>query len=138
MTDISGPARLAANPELKPIGQGDDKKYVCAMRVRFLNAKPMKDTDEWKDQGFWADVNVWGPYAEPASRLFEKGDRVTIMGNLVEHTWPDREDPEQLHHTLQVDTNFIAPHLPDLESLHYKPRKTRNEVSDETAEACHF
>jgi single-stranded DNA-binding protein len=138
MTDISGSARLAANPELKPIGQGDDKKYVCAMRVRFLNPKQKKDSDEWDDRGFWADINVWGPFAEPASRLFERGDRVTISGNLVEHSWPDRDDPEVMHRTLQVDTNFIAPYLPDLESLRYKPRKTRSGPTDEMAEASHF
>jgi single-stranded DNA-binding protein len=138
MTDISGPARLAANPELKTIGQGDDKKYVCELRVRFQNAKPKKDSDEWEDQGFWATVNVWGNHAEPTARLFEKGDRVFIMGNLIERSWQDKDDPEQTHRALQVDTHYVAPYLPDLESLRYKPRKSRTEQRPDTAAAGNF
>ena len=124
MTDISGPARLAANPELKTVGQGEDKQFVCELRVRFLNNKPKKDSDEWEDNGFWANVNVWGVMAESAARLFEKGDRVVITGNLIERHWQDKDDEELEHSTLQVNASLIAPYLPDLESLQYKPRSS--------------
>ncbi len=126
MTDISGPARLGTNPELKTVGQGEDEQTVCELRVRFLNAKPKKDSDEWEDNGFWADVNLWGKSAESAARLFEKGDRVHIIGNMIERSWPDKENPETEHSMLQVNARFIAPYLPDLESLQYKPRTPRN------------
>ena len=133
MTDISGPARLGVNPELKPIGQGDDRQFVCEMRVRFLNGRPKKDSDEWEDNGFWANVNVWGKAAESAARLFEKGDRVHIIGNMIERRWPDKEDPEAEHSLMQVNANFIAPYLPDVESLKYKPRQSRSSTPDPDA-----
>lgn len=132
MTDISGPARLAANPELKTVGQGEEKQFVCEMRVRFLNGKPKRNSDEWIDNGFWVDVNIWGKYAQSASRLFEKGDRVHVIGNLHEHHWPDKDNPERELGRLKVNASFIGPHLPDLESLRYKPRQPRQdaEVAD--------
>ncbi len=124
MTDISGPARLAANPELKMVGQGEEKQAVCELRVRFLNSKPKKESEEWEDNGFWANVNVWGKMAESAARLFEKGDRVVITGNLIERHWQDKDDEELERSALQVNASLIAPYLPDLESLQYKPRSS--------------
>lgn len=130
MTDISGPARLGANPELKTVGQGEDKQTVCELRVRFLNGRPKKDLDAWEDNGFWADVNLWGKAAESAARLFEKGDRVHIIGNLIERHWEDRDNPELERSMLQVNASIVAPYLPDLESLQYKPRTSRNTTDD--------
>ncbi len=130
MTDVSGPARLGTHPELKTIGQGDDQQAVCELRVRFLNGKPKKGSDEWEDNGFWAHVNIWGKSAESAARLFEKGDRVHIIGNMIEKSWPDKQSPEIEHSMMQVNASFIAPYLPDLESLQYKPRASRTTTSE--------
>jgi single-strand DNA-binding protein len=139
MTDISGPARLAGNPELKTVGQGEDKQFVCEMRMRFLNGKPKKDSEEWVDNGFWADVNLWGKSAESAARLFEKGDRVHVVGNLIERHWPDKDDPEVEHSRLQVNASIVAPYLPDLETLRYKPRQSQQSRDDDVpADASDF
>ena len=135
MTDISGPARLGANPELKTVGQGDDKQYVCEMRVRFLNGRPKKDSEEWEDNGFWANVNVWSKLGESAARLFEKGDRVYIIGNMIERSWADKENPEVERSMMQVNASFIGPYLPDLESLKYKPRQPRNDTPAQESDA---
>ncbi|MEW8139475.1 MAG: single-stranded DNA-binding protein [Candidatus Thiodiazotropha endolucinida] len=133
MTDICGPARLAANPELKPVGEGEDKRFVCVLRARFLNFKPKKNSDDYEDNGFWADVNVWDKFAEPAAKMLVKGDRIIIGGNLVQNHWPDKDDPETERSRLKVDATFIAPFLPDIEELRYKPRGTQQgQDSDDT------
>ena len=117
------------------MGQGEEKQFVCEMRVCFLNGKPKKDSDEWEDNGFWANVNVWGKAAESAARLFEKGDRVQIIGNMIERRWPDKDHPEVEHSILQVNTQIIAPYLPDLELLKYKPRQSSKSTPDQGNDA---
>ncbi len=129
MTDVTGPARLGANPEWRYVGEGDNKKAVCKMRVKFLNDKLNKNSEDWEDNGFWANVDVWGKCAESAVNLFVKGDRILVInGNMVENSWPDKEDAEKTHSMMQVNTNSIAPYIPDLESLKYRPRKTNEEA----------
>ncbi len=126
MTAIKGLVRLGANPELRFVGSGDDKKAVCEIRGRFINNKLDKATGEWKDLGFWATVNVWGWCAEPAAKMFSKGDKIYIDGTMVMNTWPDKENEGEEISGFKVDTNFAAPYLPDLESLRYKPRTSQH------------
>ena len=127
MSEISGQARLAKNPELKYVGQGDDKQPVCEMRVRMLNSKQKKNSEDWIDNGFWVQVSVWGKFAEPTSKLLQKGDRIFLTGDMVEKTWPDNEDAAVEHSQLDINTNYVFPYLPDLESLRYKPRKAKDD-----------
>jgi single-stranded DNA-binding protein len=129
MSQIHGTARLGKNPELKYIGEGEDKKPVCEIWLKMLNSRKNKSKDDWEDLGFWAQLNLWGNLAEPAARLLSKGDRVYVSGRIVEKTWSQSDIPSEqaeeseTHSTLVIDTNFIAPYLGDLESLKYKPRK---------------
>jgi len=133
MTNIAGKARLGENPELKIIGTGEDKKYVCEMSVKFVNAKKDKVTDEWIDNGFWADLTVWGSCAESAQRLFEVGDTIVVLdGNLFESSWPDKVDPNKIHTRFKVNATLVAPFIPDIESLCYKVRlKKKENIADE-------
>lgn len=124
VTTINGLARLGSAPELKYVG--DDKKPVCEMRARFVNSKQDKVTGEWKDQGFWAHVNIWDRYAEPAAKMFSSGDMVYIDGNTVMDNWPDKENQGQTVEGMKVNANFIAPYLPHLESLTYQERKAKD------------
>jgi single-stranded DNA-binding protein len=131
MTDIRGPARLGDNPELKTVGQGDEKQFVCEMCMHFLNGKTNKDSEDWVDNGFWADVNLWGKSAQADARLYEKGDRVLDVGNLIERHWPDKGDPELEHSYLQVNASIVAPCLPDIESMCCKPRQSQQNQDNE-------
>lgn len=132
MSGLSGLARLGVNPELKYVGVDDDKQPVCEMRVRFLNGKKDKRSGEWVDQGFWAQVNVWGPCAEPAAKIFAKGDRVFIDGEMVMNTWSDKDDDTLEHSCVRVDTRLVAPYLPDLEGLSYRERKQGGGRTDQS------
>lgn len=125
MPAINGYARLGKIPELKYIGEGDDKQAVCELSVKFINSKKKKNAgdDEYDDFGFWAQVNVWGYEAEPVSKLLSKGDKVYIAdGKLAEKSWADKDDSEIMKKGLQVDCRLLFPVLSNIENLTYKKR----------------
>jgi len=133
MSEISGQARLGKNPELKYIGKDDNKQAVCELRVKMMNSKQDKKTEDWIDRGFWAQVNVWGKMAEATSKLFQKGDRVFIVnGTLAQDSWADDNNPENENTMMRIDTNLVFPFTTDIESLQYKPRKAGDQVSDDS------
>lgn len=130
MPSINGYARLGKTPELKYIGEGDDKQAVCELSVKFINAKKKKSSgeDEYDDLGFWAQVNVWGYEADPVSRLLSKGDKVYIVdGKLAEKSWPDKDNPEVIKKGLQVDCRLLFPVLSNIENLSYKVRSNNTQ-----------
>jgi len=138
MPSINGYARLGKTPELKYIGEGEDKQPVCELSVKFINAKKKKGTgsgsggegegDDYDDLGFWAQVNVWGNEAEPVSRLLSKGDKVYISdGKLAEKSWPDKDNAEITKSSLQVDCRLLFPVLSNIENLTYKARSSNTQ-----------
>ena len=134
MPNINGYARLGKTPELKHIGEGEDKQPVCELSVKFINAKKKKGSggegDDYEDHGFWAQVNVWGYEAEPVSKLLNKGDKVYIAdGKLAEKSWPDKDNSEITKSALQVDCRLLFPVLSNIENLNYKAR-SGNEQND--------
>jgi single-stranded DNA-binding protein len=144
MTQILGMARLGKNPELKYVGEGEDKKPVCEIWLKMLNVRKSKSNDEeWLDFGFWAQVNLWGNLAEPAARLLTKGDRIYVTGRMVNKLWSQSENTSEnvveteTRSTLVVDSDFVAPYLGDLDSLKYKPRKSvaKGESIDESSDS---
>jgi len=132
MINISGPARLGENPVLKPIGQGEEQKFVCEVSVKLLNDKPQKTSDDWIDKGVWVDLSIWGRDAESTAKFLVKGDKININnGDLTQDTWKDKDDETKEHHRLKVNTNSISPFMSDLELLQYKQR-SGNSASDDS------
>jgi single-stranded DNA-binding protein len=124
VTAIQGPARLGKEPVLKHVGE--DNKPVCELRVIFLNYRANKqDPDNPIDSGFWAQVNIWGKFAEPASRLFSTGDKVYIAGELDQDTFTpkDANEGDDEVKILHVNTNLIFPWTTDIDSLTFTERK---------------
>ena len=130
MTDIQGPARLGKEPVLKHVGE--DNKPVCELRVIFLNYRANKeDPASPIDSGFWAQVNIWGKFAEPASRLFSTGDKVYIAGELGQDTFTPKganEGDDEVK-ILHVNTNLIFPWTIDIDSLTFNERKGQQKSS---------
>ena len=129
MTDIQGPARLGKEPVLKHVGE--DNKQVCELRVIFLNYRANKqDQDKPVDSGFWVQVNIWGQFAEPASRLFSTGDKVYIMGDMDQDSFKPKNANEGDDVTiLHVNSNIIFPWTIDIESLTFTVRKGQQNPS---------
>ena len=131
VTDIQGPARLGKDPILKHVGE--DNKSVCEMRVIFLNYRGNKQVqDNPIDSGFWAQVNIWGKFAEPASRLFSTGDKIYISGNMDQDSFKPKganEDDDEVT-ILQMNSNLIFPWTADIESLIFTERKVLKNTSN--------
>jgi len=124
VTAIQGPARLGKEPVLKHVGE--DNKLVCEMRVIFLNYRTNKqEPDNPVDSGFWAQVNIWGKFAEPASRLFSTGDKVYIAGELDQDTFTpkDANEGDDEVNILHVNSNLIFPWTTEIDSLTFTERK---------------
>ena len=124
MTAIQGPARLGKEPMLKHVGE--DNKPVCEMRVIFLNYRANKqEPDNPVDSGFWAQVNIWGKFAEQASRLFTTGDKVYIVGDMDQDSFKpkDANEGDDEINILHVDSHLIFPWTPDIETLSFTQRK---------------
>lgn len=120
MAEIQGFGRLGTDPELKMVGESKDKP-VAAFRL-YLSSLRKKD-GETVDEGDWCNVNIWGSFAEPAAKFFSKGDPVYLAaGTLRTERWQGEDGEDRT--TLVIDTNRIFPHLPALEQIAFKPRKS--------------
>ena len=53
----------------------------------------------------WHPLVFWGPLAESAAKVLEKGQLLLIDGRLKHSSWPDREDPEKTHYRTEVVVN---------------------------------
>ena len=134
MTAIQGSARLGKPPTLKHVG--DDKKPVCELTVIFLNYRKSKNDEVYSiDRGFWARVSVWGKFAEPVSKMYSRGDKVFIAdGNIEQETFmpKDAKEGDDEVKMFKVDCYLIFPWVPDLESMNFKERKEKQQVTDTT------
>jgi single-strand DNA-binding protein len=57
------------------------------MRVAFNTSSKDQATGEWKDQGNFVNVAVWGAHGETCARFLAKGSRVALKGRLAWRSW---------------------------------------------------
>ena len=119
MSEIAGYGRLGTEPELKMVGEAKDKP-VTEFRLFLSSLK--KVNGETEDKGDWYSVSAWGVFAEPAARLLKKGDPVYLVGTMTTDRWEGEDGKEKSSQKIEVRSIF--PHLPALESLDFKPRKS--------------
>jgi len=129
MAEIKGVGNLGADPVLKYVGDDNDKP-VTELRLYLNSGRKGKD-GEWIDRGEWFDVSLWGPCAEPAAKLLNKGDRVYLEGTFGIDRWDDPDNGEE-RSKLKIDANLLLPWLPHLESVGYRPRKGVANETDKT------
>lgn len=132
MARIEGIGNLGSNPELKYLGENKDKP-VCEFRF-YLKSDRRKGEGEWEDRGDFLAVSVWGACAEPAAKMFRKGDGVFLQGKFGTDRWKDKESGEERKGP-KIDANLALPYLPYLESISYKPRKVTAASSSDGAGA---
>lgn len=82
---ISITGRLTANPELRFTPNGSAVvKFDVAINERKLN----KATNQWEDgEAMFLRVEAWKQLAESAADRLEKGDLVTVVGDLKPDNW---------------------------------------------------
>ncbi len=68
-----------------------------------------------KEDTQWHPLVFWGPLAESAAQVLDKGQLLLIDGRLKHSSWPDREDPEKTHYRTEVVVNrfrILSPKAP--------------------------
>ncbi|MCP3963616.1 MAG: single-stranded DNA-binding protein [bacterium] len=68
-----------------------------------------------KEDTQWHSLVFWGPLAESAAKVLDKGQLLLIDGRLKHSSWPDRDDPEKTHYRTEVVVNrfrILSPKAP--------------------------
>jgi single-strand DNA-binding protein len=94
--EITG--NLVRDPELRYTPNGYP---VCSFTVAVTPQE--KNGNEWKDceTQYWT-VSAWRALAENISASFEKGDPVTVSGNVNFRTWITKEGEKRLQHEINA------------------------------------
>ena len=125
---FSGRGNLAAAPTLKHVDVEGEKRAVASMRIYFDRQVPNGD-GEFEDRGgFWLDVSLWGPRAETAARLLDKGARVAVSGSLVQRTWEDKESGEP-RSRIELNADYISLDLARIERIEMRARNEERETA---------
>lgn len=99
---ISG--RLTAVPQLRFIPSGD---AVASFTVAHSRRKFDKATNTWSDDGepLFLNVTAWKQLGEGAAEKLEKGDFVTVTGELQQRSW---EKDGQKHTRIELVAKEIG------------------------------
>jgi len=126
MSEISGYGRLGTEPELKMVGEDKDKP-VTEFRLFLSSLK--KNNGDTEDKGDWYSVSAWGAFAGPVAKFLKKGDPVYLLGTLVTDRWKNEKGEDKS--SQKIEARGVFPHLPALEALDFKPRKSNSEPAGE-------
>lgn len=97
---------IGSAPELKEFPKGNEEPdRLLRLNIYFDNPVPTKDGFEDRG-GFWAPVELRHPRADVWSKLFQKGMRVFVVGNVVLDEWEHPEKGEQK--TFKVRARRVA------------------------------
>ena len=94
------------------IGNAGDAPQLRRANDQHVAALQLATHRSWKDREGqreedtqWHPLVFWGPLAESAAKVLEKGQLLLIDGRLKHSSWPDREDPEKTHYRTEVVVN---------------------------------
>ena len=116
--------RLTAVPQLRFIPSGD---AVASFTVAHSKRKFDKATNTWSDDGepLFLNVTAWKQLAEGAAEKLEKGDFVTVTGELQQRSW--EKDGQK-----QTRIELVAKEI----GLTVRMRSARKEVSEPVSEVA--
>ncbi len=116
---------LGADPVRKELPDG--KVVITEIRV-YVNAGYFNSKEEWVDKGFWANLEVRGVHSEPAFQFLRSGHKAVFSGVLSMDKWVKNEAEKKMP---KIFCTMIAPYLPSVESVSFKPKKSGNSDDSE-------
>ena len=125
---FTGRGNLAAAPTVRHVEVDGEKRAVASMRIYFDRPVPNGEGEFEDKGGFWLDVSLWGPRAETAARLLDKGARVAVSGSLVQRTWEDKESGEP-RSRIELIADQVDLDLSRVDSVSWRGRQS--EVTDD-------
>jgi single-strand DNA-binding protein len=123
---FQGVGNLGAKPSFKHVGQNGDSLAILECRIYFDRRVPTEKEGEFEDLGgFWISASLFGPRAEAAAQLLDKGMRVFAAGTLVTDSWVDsNSDEARVEMRLRLD--YLALDLSRVESVRMAPKRTQD------------
>lgn len=82
MNNVSLVGRLVADPEVKSVKVGKEKKKVCNFTIAIYRSDNATD---------FVDCACWESRAEFLEDHFAKGDYVAVTGSLQQDKWEDED-----------------------------------------------
>jgi single-strand DNA-binding protein len=121
---INGTGNLGRDLTALRIVKGkDDKEYtVTDFTVGFDKVGKKADGTYEQTSLIWAKVIVWGALAERCFDLLKRGYRVNVVGEMVNHSWTDKETDE-VKNMLQIEATDVTLSLYRLEEVAVKPKR---------------
>lgn len=109
-TRFIGEGNIGSDPIVKmfPDNGNQPPRGVMRLNVRFDNLVPTEHGLIDRG-GFWANVEVWGRQVEEWSTLYQRSQRVLVIGRMVLDTW-EKDGEEQSAFKVQADRVGILPY----------------------------
>ena len=80
--------RLTRDPEIRFLPSGTQ---VTGFSIAVNRAYKTKDSDEWKEETYYFDVETFGNLAERLGKQLTKGKQVLVEGSLRQDRWENKE-----------------------------------------------
>ena len=90
--------RVGTDPEMKYTPNG-----TAVTQLRLATDRYRKDGEDTAD---WHNIVVWGKTGEAVNQYIQKGQRICLVGRLVQNTW-DGEDGQRRYRT-EVHTQEVV------------------------------
>lgn len=112
---------LGAAPEVRYTNDG---LAVANLSIAHTPRKRDPQTDEWVDAGptLWVVASVWGAVAEAVADASQKGDLVSVSGQLALDEWADSDGV--VHTDLVIRSATYLGTAPRQKSASAKPART--------------
>lgn len=108
LADISGVARLTADPELRFTPAG---KARASVSLAFNQRRFNQDSQQWEDGStFFVRGTLWEQFAENVADTLSKGMEVVVTGRIKTAQWADRETGEK-RSAPELEVFGIGPNL---------------------------
>lgn len=122
---------LGADPELKTVKVDGRETAVVNMRVKFDRPKKVSE-GQYEDQGgYWADVALWGGRAKHIANLYEKGNRVGVIGELFTESY-EKDGEEKI--AIKVIADQIMPDPIRIEAITWRSKSSSDTVEGHVEE----
>ncbi len=76
--------RLTRDPEIRFLPSGSQ---ITSFSIAVNRAYKTKDSDEWKEETYYIDIDTFGYLAERLGKQLSKGTQILVEGSLRQDRW---------------------------------------------------
>ena len=96
--------RLGQDPELKTAGQSQVANFSVATSKKWTDKNGQK-----QEKTEWHKCQAWGKTGETIAKFFNKGDGITIQGEIQTRSWETDAGEKRYITEIRVERFFFVP-----------------------------